>query len=311
MYRTLEDIIESNKNLPVADQANAIRQWLLGEVTNLLISRRVFDCFMFYNELELLEIRLNELDNAVDKFILVESTVTHAGKPKPLYFNENKERFSRFLHKIKHIIVDTIPMDDSESWPPGDTWVRENYQRNILKDYLTEATDDDVIIISDIDEIPRASAVSSYDPRIGMRSLNQRMYFYWLNCLAIDFAWTGPRILGYKEFKERNVTLSKLRYLPCATIDNAGWHFCFQGGVDKIIDKIESWPHSHEYNIPSITNRDWIIKAINTPCDVLTGIDIDVSFGYQHPRLLEFVFVDESFPEHVLNNLDKFKLWIK
>ena len=69
----------------------------------------IYDCFMFFNELDVLEIRLNELYHAVDKFILVEATKTHAGKDKTLFFNENKQKFSKFLDKIQHIIIDEYP----------------------------------------------------------------------------------------------------------------------------------------------------------------------------------------------------------
>ena len=89
----------------------------------------IYDCFTFFNEFDLLEIRLNELDSVVDKFVLVEATKTFSGKDKPLYFNENKNKFNKFLNKIIHVIVDEYPNLNGD-------WVIENHQRNeISKKY--------------------------------------------------------------------------------------------------------------------------------------------------------------------------------
>ena len=115
----------------------------------------IYDCFTFFNELDLLEIRLNVLNDVVDRFVLVEATKTHSGKDKPLYFNDNKERYKAFQHKVIHVIVDDYP-------PFVTAWTYENHQRNAILRGLTQANPDDAIMISDLDEIPRPDLVCTH-----------------------------------------------------------------------------------------------------------------------------------------------------
>src|SRR5690349_24880068 len=116
-----------------------------------------YDCFTFFNELDLLEIRLNVLNPVVDKFVLVESTRTFQNKPKPLYFQQNATRFSAFKDKIIHIVVDQFP--DFGDWTEANSWTLEHHQRNSINRGLTRCTRDDVVIISDLDEIPRPETI--------------------------------------------------------------------------------------------------------------------------------------------------------
>ncbi len=115
--------------------------------------RKIFDCFLFFNELDILEIRLNTLDAHVDRFVLVESTSTFTGQPKPLFFAQNKQRFRKFLPKITHVIVDDMP------WDPESPYVCEALQRSAIGRGLGAAQPDDLIIVSDADEIPKPDAL--------------------------------------------------------------------------------------------------------------------------------------------------------
>lgn len=251
---------------------------------------KVFDCFLFYNELELLELRLNELDPVVDEFIILESPITTTGQPKPLYFTENRERFSKFLHKIRCIILNDLPTD-------GDTWARERFARDKFNSLVT-GKDTDIVIISDLDEIPSAEAVKKYKPEMGLMSFDQKLYYYWLNCYNDQWDWA--KILSVGLFK--TMTACQVRYTKAPSIEGpGGWHFSFQGGVDRIMQKISAWTHS-EYNRPDINNKEHIENCINTPCDVLKRENIP----------MKFVGLDESFPKFVLDNQDTiFKGWIK
>ena len=112
-------------------------------------NRKIFDCFIFFNELDILDIRLNTLDPHIDQFVLVESTRTFTGQPKPLFFEENRQRFKKFLHKITHVIVDDMPRDAENPY------VCEAHQRSAIGRGLGAAGPDDLIIVSDADEIPR------------------------------------------------------------------------------------------------------------------------------------------------------------
>ena len=112
---------------------------------------------------------------------MCESRYTHQGNPKPLYFEENKNRFEKFLHKIIHIVVDDFPQTN-------DAWVRENYQRNAIFRGLSGSKDDDIIVISDVDEIPNHKSILNYKVEDGITALEQNMYYYTLNC-KLDLKW--------------------------------------------------------------------------------------------------------------------------
>src|SRR5260370_28785385 len=137
----------------------------------------IFDCFPFYNELDLLELGFCELDEVVDGFVVAEAPVTHAGRPKSLYFAENAHRFSEWSHKITHVIVNDMPGDP-------DPWRRENHQRNALVRGLNGAAAGDGIIISDADEIPSADAVRCWSADMGSRAFEQLCSYYWINCVG-------------------------------------------------------------------------------------------------------------------------------
>src|SRR5579862_2641213 len=142
----------------------------------------VYDCFLFFNEIELLKMRLEELDEVVDYFVLVESAETQRGTEKPFYFTENKQLFEKYLPKIIHIAVE-------ERHPELGLWERENYQRNCIARGLIHCRTEDVILISDLDEIPRPSLVREVknNPKHARNlsqysmALEMSIYFYQLN----------------------------------------------------------------------------------------------------------------------------------
>ncbi|MGN1154356.1 MAG: glycosyl transferase GT17 family protein, partial [Candidatus Gastranaerophilaceae bacterium] len=166
----------------------------------------IYDCFTFFNELDLLEIRLNVLNDYVDKFVLVESTKTFTGMDKPLYYKENKERFSHFNDKIIHIVLDETPNEYA--------WHNECIQRNSISKGLTNCNDDDIILISDLDEIPTPEFIHKYKDIEGIKLFEINQYCYFLNCKAISQGvWLlGPKMLSYKDFK--HYTDDKQEFIP-------------------------------------------------------------------------------------------------
>lgn len=210
----------------------------------------IYDCFPFFDELDLLEIRLSELDSVVDRFVLVESTRTHANQPKPLYYHENRARYSQFSDKIIHIVVEDMPGDE-------DAWVRENHQRNCIIRALTGCTDDDTILVSDADEIPRASIVRPVD---AMTGLELRLSYYFLNYVT-RAPWVRSAILPYKLLRRMpNVQAVRDAQFTKA-IKDAGWHFSYLGGVEKIQRKISAFAHQ-EFNKPKFLEPAHIQRAI-------------------------------------------------
>ncbi len=285
---------------------------------------RTYDCFTFFNELELLEIRLNELDGVVDKFVLVEATLSHQGKPKPLFYELNKDRFSAFHHKLIHVVVDTYPDNTA-----GDAWVFEKHQRNSIINGLTECDPEDLIMISDVDEIPRPEKVLEACAYGHISLFRQQMYYYYLNCLnstlhnAATYAWHGavalPRgaiahpLQEYRDvarlmsnrfhpkFVNRIYWMGRLwwelrkRGWTVRFVNNGGWHFSYLGGVDRIIQKIEAFAHT-EYNSTDYKSRERIERAIANGEDIF-GRD----FVYRS------VPIDSTFPAYVQHHPERFR----
>lgn len=268
---------------------------------------KVYDCFSFFNELDLLEIRLNELDPVVDVFVLVEATKTFQKKPKPLYYNDNKKRFEKFQHKIRHIIVDTYPTFFSRFKVPK-AMDYDHHQKDQVKQALTDCSPDDVIIFSDVDEIPNPELLLKYKDIPGVRIFQQRIYYYFLNCMEIDKDsqskpkwWYGPVMTSFKNFtsvKKLRVLREVHKYKGNIVIPNAGWHFTYLGGVEKIIYKLESFGHT-EFNTDDIKDPERIKKLIESGKSILG-----------HDNKLVFGRIDESYPLYIQQNQDKLKHYI-
>lgn len=245
---------------------------------------KVFDCCIVHDELDLLDIRFAELDSVVDRFIVVEGDVTFSGKPKPFYFAENLKRFEKYLHKITHFTC-TLPRSH-------DPWIMEHSQRNMIGNALAQTCQpDDIVIISDADEIVSAKAVASYDPKMGLAYPEMRLFYYFTNCEGEP--WDQARIFPYRLMTNKNA--SDMRYTPAKRLANGGWHFSYLGGVDAIIRKIESWTHQ-EYNRPEFKDREKIVDAM------MNGKDI---FG----RSQRFKFVDalKGMPKSLQQSISTFR----
>ena len=248
----------------------------------------IYDCFMFFNELDVLEVRLNELYDTVDKFILVEADKTFTNQDKPLWFNENKERFSKFADKIEHIIIDTYPKFDS-------AWTFENYQRDvIIKTLKDRCNDEDAVIISDLDEIPRADLIRKYKNTDGIKVFEQKLYTFYFNYLnATEPDWKrGTRLLKFKDIQDK--TLTDIRMAEGKYIKNAGWHFTYLGGFEMVKYKIQSFAHQ-EYNNEYYMNDKRLMNLI------MDGMDI-FERGYKY----KIVNIDNTFPSFVVKNKEKY-----
>lgn len=159
----------------------------------------IYDCFPFFNELDVLEIRLNVLYDTVDYFVITEADKTHTGRHKEYIFEQNKDRFAKFLDKIIYIKVDDFPdLENSETSSDGNKWLYENYQRDAIMRGLKDCKPDDVIIISDCDEIPNPEAVKKY--KKGICSLMQLRFGFSYNSIYVTIPFCrSPKICRYKE----------------------------------------------------------------------------------------------------------------
>ena len=233
----------------------------------------IYDCFTFFNELDLLEIRLNVLKDVVDKFVLVEATKTFTNRKKQLIYAQNKSRFASFSDRIIHVVVDDFP-------PFKTAWHYESHQRNAIIRGLREACPLDVILIGDVDEIPRPEMVLKYANKSGITVFDQKYYSYYLNYRNVRQQWWyGTKMLSYDDFmhvfdgiktinneimpQELNegTTPSKIRmrtppFYRARTryVKNGGWHFTNIGGAKNLMIKMCSFSHQ-EYN-PGEENID-------------------------------------------------------
>ncbi len=268
----------------------------------------VYDCFIFFNELDLLEIRLNELNEVVDKFVLVEANRTFQNLPKPFIFDENKQRFSAFIDKIIHIKLTEYPLFIPVI-NPFSPWKIEFYQRNSVVKGLVNCKPDDIIMISDVDEIPKAEVVRNFiqsgvDKIYGLK---MDMFMYFLNNRLIydggsnmtneeakDGIWHCTAVLPYRLLKQKphkirkTIMRTKRRGEVYEIVPNAGWHFTYVGGVKQIINKLEAFSHT-EYNLPEYKNADNIRKLIDSGQD-LFGRTLEFEIigpDYQLPKYLQ------------------------
>ncbi len=276
-----------------------------------LLQAKVYDCFPFFNELELLEMRFEELDEIVDYFVLVESIETQRGDSKHLYFKENQHRFKKYLPKIIHVMVE-------ERHPEMGLWERENFQRNCIMRGLKNCHKSDVILISDLDEIPRASVIKKLAPllasakpvsfaespsfrsgknqskfqkkyaQMGTYALQMGNYYYQLNRQIDNVGedgwhnriWCGTVIMPYAKLMQKTPQYFRNKKDKLPKISQAGWHFSWMGGREKIRLKLSS----------IVEGRD---KA-----EVMTDEEIDRWLA-RHPP----VPIDDSFPDYVHKNI--------
>jgi beta-1,4-mannosyl-glycoprotein beta-1,4-N-acetylglucosaminyltransferase len=206
----------------------------------------MIDCFTFFNELDLLEIRLNSLAPFVEKFVLCECAVTYSGNPKPLFFLENKSRFKDF--NITHLIVDHPEkyLKDAKKEDPlfhysprnisRDAWLLENDQREYLMNGIKDVGPETIILISDLDEIPDLTTYIE-----GMEGpFRQKLYYYYFNTFTGKKNWKGTIACRKKNIPTLNsLRDNRWRVAPVGL----GWHFSTLGSIDNIRYKIESYAH--------------------------------------------------------------------
>jgi hypothetical protein len=247
------------------------------------MDRKIYDVFTFNNELDILEIRLNLLQKYVDYFVIVESTETFSGIHKPLYYFQNRERFSKFENKIIHFVIDNTPknfddidcnQDILELAKHSDNvtrehlcWLKEFYQKEMIKNALLNLNDEDICIVSDVDEIWNFNIELNigddiYKPKINL------CYINYLN-LRTSEDWTyftGPIITKYKNIK--NECLNHLRTLKkmkdkYVYIEDGGWHFNAIGGIEK---KINDFKHPvYSFHYMKSREKNTFIEEVNLP----------------------------------------------
>lgn len=261
--------------------------------------KKIYDCFTFFNELDLLELRLEELYDHVDCFVLVESDHTFTNIPKPYYFEENRQRYSKYLDKIQHVKI--------KSQLNSDPWQNEFYQRECIKQGLDTAADYDVVIISDVDEIPRPRIIDAVrQSNKDISALYTPFFYFKLNFVSIHPHCYIPVIIAAKKHivnklgvqwlreSRDSYTVSSGQYLEYdyQVYHHAGWHFGYLGDNEFLKKKIVSFSHASDYSEERVKNYDATSELHES----------DTRF---------FVKVDEYFPKTVLHNIKKYQTYIQ
>ena len=261
---------------------------------------------MFNNEIDLLNIRLNILNEYVDYFVIIESAETHSGIKKTLNFDI--EKFSDFRSKIIYGVIEKFPKNLS-------AWEKENYQRNYISQFLTKADDNDFIIISDLDEIPNLENINLENLNEKVIIFQQRLFFYKLNFGELNPSWHGSRCTKkknlrnpqwlrnlktykkYKFFRFDKIYFSKTYEHNFRIIENGGWHFTWMGDTDFIKNKLKSFAHT-ELNNLQINNDEFINNCIKNMKPIEQK---------QKIKLLKLSLNKHFIPEYILKNLEKYK----
>jgi len=244
---------------------------------------RIFDCFTFLNEDALVEIRLHELKDVVDYFVVVESNRTFTGNPKPLNFDINRAELAEFKDRIIYVTVEDMPREGA--------WQAEAHQRNCCLRGLAKAKPGDIIMLSDVDEIPRANvvreqaeAVSRGDKPSSRLVLN--CHYFYLNSVP-GAPWVyGPVMTDFDSFLK--MTPEEWRHAKVDEVYDSGWHFSYFGGKERIVYKIESFSHTEFNNEDG--KRFWLESA-----DATKTVDV----------------MEEYYPHHVRANPDRFAEYLR
>ena len=263
----------------------------------------IYDCFQYFDEDHMVDLRLNNLNKHVDYFIISESTKTHQGKSKKINFDI--KNFSKFKDKIKFIIADYKDEINFTNHTGGESPI-EQHQRNSLIKGLKNASSEDLLILSDSDEIPDLTKLPLIDKKKKYIAFSQKMFMYKLNLQNLNESnWIGSKITKVKYLKTmqefRNL---KFKNYPIWRIDklnqqiiNGGWHFSYLQTPEQILKKIKSFSHG-EFNNKDLNEKEIELK-------ILKNEDI---FGRE--TKLKKISIDGSFPEFIVNNKDKYLNWI-
>ena len=268
---------------------------------------KIYDCFSYWDENILLDLRLNILNDYVDYFVIVEGNKTWQNNSKKLQFDIND--FNNFKKKIIYIPVEDMPDGD-------DPYLRENFQRNCISRGIKNASEDDIIMISDLDEIPNPEKISEFKNNMQYAAFKQNHYYYKMNLQSIrNPNWFGSRICVKKFLKSpqwlRNLKFKKRPFWRIDKlrlnniIENGGWHFCNLKNVEELLYKYSNLcetndPYHFKEKIdPKFLKIDEIKKKI------LLGEDI-----IGRDEKYESVKIDDSYPMYLLKNLNLYKDWI-
>jgi len=269
---------------------------------------KIIDCFMYFDEDLILEVRLNTLSNHVDKFIICEATLDHAGNEKKLNFNI--KNFKKFENKIDYFVINDMPKvvnKFKKHWHTAH--FRDQFQRNALIRGLSDFNDNDLIMISDLDEIPNPKKIFSFTDKDQYACFVQKNFSLKLNLLnKSEPKWYGTRMCRKKDLRSpqwlREIKIRKRPiyqfYKPKFDrfIDDGGWHFSSVKSPEGIAKKLSSYAEQ-QFNNQKFNSIDIIKRKIEEKKDL---------FDRNHD--FEVLKIDNTFPKYIYENKEKFKNFI-
>jgi len=293
----------------------------------------IYDCFMYFDEDLLLDLRFNTLNKFVKKFVIAEATYTHNGTKKKLNFDINK--FKKFKDKIIYIIVDKQPdnilkiLDSETKEQKGEKLIlngmaRDYFQRENLSRGIEEALNDDLILISDLDEIPDLNKIDLSKINNKIIIFEQKMFYYKLNLFYQDYTWLGTKAVRKKNLitpqwlrnikgknypKWRLDTLfSKKKYTNLYFIKNGGWHFTCLRTAEELEKKLLNFAHHYEYEESGLSIKD--LKKLIEEKRVMYDHNIDQKgYKWSGKSILKNYDID-LLPEHISSNQKKYSDWL-
>ena len=294
---------------------------------------KIFDCFMYFDEEIVLDLRLNTLNEYVDYFVIVESSFNHKGEKRELKFNLKK--FEKFSKKIIYLVYNEVPHkiepinsadheDEKSRKYIFNAYLRENAQRNYIFKGLHDADPNDIILVSDVDEIPNLEKINFNKISEKLIFFNQTMFYYKFNLKLPNLIWTGTKACKKKNLLSpqwlRNIKdkkypfyridtwFSKTKYTNIKFIIEGGWHFTNIKTAKEIRKKLKSYLHHREFDVDPISVED-IIEIMNNKIAIY-DLNVDKKsnkFG-NGEKLENYKF--NLLPKYLQENSQKYKEWI-
>ena len=295
---------------------------------------KIFDCFMFYDEEMILDFRLNYLNKYVDKFVIVESSYTHSGKKRELQFDIQK--YGKFKDKITYIVLDIEPeglsnINGNESYDEKNSKYilnalkRENHQRNFISKGIKDALPDDIIIVSDVDEIPNLEINNLNKLENKIILFNQKFFYYKFNLKLKSFDWYGSKACKranllspqwLRNIKSKKYPIwrfdtlfSKTKYQNIFFVKNGGWHFSNMKSAEEIEKKMSTYLHHREYDLNPLGTKK--INEIMKNKKAIYNLRADMKADKFNNAQDLIVAKTSELPLYIQKNLEKYKDWIE
>ena len=298
------------------------------------LNMKIYDCFMFFDEEMLLDLRLNVMDKYVNKFVITEATYMHSGKPKKLVFDINK--FSKFKNKIIYHVVDNMPPNiepiyDNDSYSAraekliNNSVKRENYQREMAQKFLDDLEPDDIILINDVDEIPNLKNLDLEKINKELIIFKQKSYSYKFNLLYEKLCWYGSRACKKRNFVSpqwlRNTKhkkypfwrldtiFSRKKYSNIHYVEDGGWHFTNIKTPEEIEKKYLNFLHHQDFEYSGLKLKD--VKEMVSKKKILYDHSADQrDFKWKGSTTLKKTDLSEM-PEYLSKNYKKYVNWLE